>query len=243
MSKKLQIASAVAVTASTLTVLMTGDVGLAYDQMIGNAAAQEISDSKMEAQVAPEVIIAETEGEDGATDGEIVADTAADGEGAMVQPLPADYKTPEEKQAEAPVLTGADSLRELVRLQDGNAGMDEQLRCLAGAVYFESKGESLRGQLAVAHVVKARKQSSRFPNSYCGVVYQRSQFSFVRGGKMPRINTGSQAWANAKAIARIADQDAWKSDVDGALFFHARYVNPRWRLTRIAQIDNHVFYR
>jgi spore germination cell wall hydrolase CwlJ-like protein len=87
-----------------------------------------------------------------------------------------------------------------------------------------------------------RAQSGRFPKSLCGVVHQKSQFSFVRGGKMPAIRNGAQ-WNNAVAIAQIARDGSWKNHAPGALFFHARYVSPGWRKTRIAQIDNHIFYR
>ena len=137
----------------------------------------------------------------------------------------------------------AGSLRELVRLQATDGGLSDEMRCLAGTIYFESKGESLQGQLAVARVVLARVESSRFPDSICGVVYQHRQFSFIRGGRMPRIKTGSRQWDNAVAIAKIAANDGWESPVEGALFFHARYVSPNWRRTRMAAIDNHIFYR
>lgn len=137
----------------------------------------------------------------------------------------------------------ASSLAELVRLQDTDDALSAEEHCLAGAVYFESKGESLAGQLAVARVVMARAKSGRFPSSLCGVVFQRSQFSFVRGGGMPPISKGSNNWRNAVAISKIALNDAWKSPVEGALFFHARYVSPGWRLTRLGSIDNHIFYR
>jgi spore germination cell wall hydrolase CwlJ-like protein len=60
---------------------------------------------------------------------------------------------------------------------------------------------------------------------------------------MPGINTGSRDWHKAVAIARIADSNSWRSPVEGALFFHAARVSPGWRLTRIARVDNHVFYR
>ena len=139
--------------------------------------------------------------------------------------------------------SGASSLRELVSQQSVHGELSKEMHCLAGTVYFESKGESLEGQLAVARVVLARAASSRFPNSICGVVYQKSQFSFVRGGRMPRINKGHRHWRNAVAIAKIAMNDGWKSPVEGALFFHARYVSPGWRLKRMARIDNHIFYR
>ncbi|WP_338427032.1 cell wall hydrolase [Sphingopyxis kveilinensis] len=141
----------------------------------------------------------------------------------------------------APPVTAA-SLAALVAATPKPATIDRELRCLAGAVYFESRGESLPGQLAVAHVVINRAQSGRFPTSLCGVVHQKSQFSFVRGGRMPAIREGAQ-WDNAVAIAQIALDGSWKNHAPGALFFHARYVSPGWRKTRIAQIDNHIFYR
>ncbi|NNC48517.1 MAG: cell wall hydrolase [Sphingomonas sp.] len=125
----------------------------------------------------------------------------------------------------------------------GTQTRNAQMECLAGAVYFETRGESLEGQLAVARVIANRAESGRFPDSYCGVVFQRSQFSFVRGGKMPSIKRNSKAWKRAVAIARIVDGEHHESQIPDALFFHARYVNPRWRLTRLGRIDNHIFYR
>ena len=88
-----------------------------------------------------------------------------------------------------------------------------------------------------------RSKSGRFPASYCGVVYQPSQFSFVRGRSMPAINTASRDWREAVAIARIADANAWRSPAEGALFFHAARVSPGWRLARVARVENHVFYK
>lgn len=137
----------------------------------------------------------------------------------------------------------ASDLNELVQMQAMPANLSKEEFCLAGTVYFESKGKSLQGQLAVAKVVLNRRDSGRFPNSICGVVYQRSQFSFVRGGRMPSINTNSQSWRRAVAISQIALGDHWESAAENALFFHAKYVNPRWKLKRVAQIDKHIFYR
>ncbi|EDL49796.1 cell wall hydrolase [Erythrobacter sp. SD-21] len=142
-------------------------------------------------------------------------------------------------------LPQADSLRDLVAAMPATGELSDEMRCLAGAVYFESRGEPLAGQLAVAQVVINRSESSRFPESYCGVVYQRAQFSFVRGGSMPRIKTGSDAWKRATAIARIAHQGLWDSEAQDSLYFHATYVKPRWasRMTRRAAIKTHIFYR
>lgn len=141
-----------------------------------------------------------------------------------------------------PMAEKANSLAELVDQQTQPADLSDEMRCLAGAVYFESRGESLNGQLAVARVVINRSESGRFPRSYCGVVYQPSQFSFVRGHSMPKIREHSHAWREAVAIAKIATEQAWESPVKGALYFHATHVSPKWRLTRLARVDNHIFY-
>lgn len=137
----------------------------------------------------------------------------------------------------------APTLAALVDMQGTPEALDEQMQCLAGAVYFESKGESLAGQLAVARVIINRMKSGRFADSLCGVVYQRGQFSFVRGRNMPAIPLASSAWREAVAIAQIATSNAWKSVAEGALYFHARRVSPGWGRARVALIDNHVFYR
>lgn len=165
----------------------------------------------------------------------------------VVQPLPVvddegDAAAPSDDRA--PVSIDADTLAELVADQsDGQVALNEQQNCLAGAIYFEAKSESLEGQLAVGRVIVNRAKSGRFPASYCGVVYQPSQFSFVRGRSMPGINKASRQWQNATAMARIADANMWRSPVEGALFFHAASVSPGWRMKRMARIDNHVFYR
>ncbi len=157
---------------------------------------------------------------------------------ADAEPAPLQIDT---QNAVAPLK--ADSLAQLVSMHATPAEIDEETRCLAGAVYFESKGETLNGQLAVARVVIARRDSGRFASSLCGVVYQPSQFSFVRGGRMPAIPTASHDWKEAVAIAQIAMTDGWESPVEGALFFHARHVSPGWRMQRLAAVDNHIFYR
>ena len=137
----------------------------------------------------------------------------------------------------------ASSLAALVSAQPQPGELSRELHCLAGAVYFEAKSESLTGQLAVGRVIVARSKSGRFPNSYCGVVFQPSQFSFVRGHAMPGIAKGSKQWKNAVAIAQIAHSGTWRSPVEGALYFHAAYVSPGWHLKRVGRIENHVFYR
>jgi spore germination cell wall hydrolase CwlJ-like protein len=131
----------------------------------------------------------------------------------------------------------------VAQLRGTEAGSRE-LECLATGIYFESKGEPLAGQLAVGRVIANRADSGgRFPSTYCGVLFQRGQFSFVRGGRMPFVSHSNKQWQTAVAIAKIVDQDLQQSSVGNALFFHARYVSPGWRLKRVASIGNHVFYR
>lgn len=135
------------------------------------------------------------------------------------------------------------SLGDLVAQYAGTSPRDTQMECLARAVYFEARGESLEGQLAVAEVIANRAESSRWPSTYCGVVKQRSQFSFVKGGRIPEPRRATNAWKRAVAIARIVDGEHHESSVSNALFFHARYVNPGWRLKRVGTVGNHVFYQ
>lgn len=158
----------------------------------------------------------------------------------VIQPMPSPVETDADDTDDAP---RAASLAQLVNAQPQPDELSREINCLAGAIYFEAKGESLPGQLAVGRVIVARSKSGRFPDSYCGVVFQRSQFSFVRGNAFPAINKRSIQWKNAVATAQIAHAGSWRSPVEGALFFHAAYVSPGWKLTRVGRIDNHVFYR
>src|SRR5213592_3273583 len=85
-----------------------------------------------------------------------------------------------------------------------SAPLDEQTNCLATAVYFEARGESVEGQLAVARVVMNRAASGRYPPDWCGVVKQPYQFSFVRHGAFPQADTNCDAWRKAEAVAELA---------------------------------------
>jgi N-acetylmuramoyl-L-alanine amidase len=150
--------------------------------------------------------------------------------------------TDEAQSQDDKIEPGATLAETVAKLRSSEPGSRE-LECLAGAIYFESKSENLAGQLAVGHVIANRAASGRFPSSYCGVVFQRSQFSFVRGHSLPYIPRASQDWKDAVAIAKIVDQQLQPSPVGKAMFFHARRVSPGWRLTRVATLGNHVFYR
>ena len=137
------------------------------------------------------------------------------------------------------------SLGQLVAQYSDGASLDEQQNCLATAVYFESMGEPLEGQLAVARVVLNRAASGRYPSSWCAVVKQKAQFSFVRAGRFPRIDPACVAWRKAQAIARIAVANASDMLPTDVLWYHADYVAPSWgrRLARVEKIGAHIFYR
>ena len=221
MSCILNVASVAAVGMTAATMLLLAEPGFASDLA---------ADANLPAITLPGAAASEAHTADLPTEAEAPVDEQSDIQREVAP----------ETQSPSPVT--ADSLAALVAATPKPATIDRELRCLAGAVYFESRGESLPGQLAVAHVVINRARSGRFPTSLCGVVHQKHQFSFVRGGRMPAIREGAQ-WDRAVAIAQIALDGSWKNHAPGALFFHARYVSPGWRKTRIAQIDNHIFYR
>ena len=143
------------------------------------------------------------------------------------------------------VLPEAGSLTKLVadvRVMDAGA-MDNEAECLATAVYFESKGEPLDGQLAVAQVIVNRVEDGRFGRDICAVVKAPKQFSFVKGNMLPEP-TNRAAWETAKAVALIAISGSWPEIAPDATHFHATRVNPGWKnLRRIATVGQHVFYR
>jgi spore germination cell wall hydrolase CwlJ-like protein len=144
---------------------------------------------------------------------------------------------------ETPARPKADLATLVAQMRSSDPGSRE-LECLAVGIYFESKSEPLAGQLAVGEVIANRANShGRFPSSYCGVLFQRSQFSFIRGHALPSVPRSSRQWQTAVAIAKIVDQDLKDSAADDALFFHAKRVSPRWKLKRVASIGNHIFYR
>ena len=133
----------------------------------------------------------------------------------------------------------------LVDKYSAGAPLDEQANCLATAVYFEARGESLDGQLAVARVVMNRAASGKYPPDWCSVVKQPWQFSFVRHGQFPAVDTGCAAWARAQGIARLAIANVVPSLDPDVLWYHATYVAPSWgrRLSRVDRIGTHIFYR
>jgi N-acetylmuramoyl-L-alanine amidase len=145
-------------------------------------------------------------------------------------------------EADEPVAeTRPASLTQLVATVDADdVADDSDLNCLATAVYFESRGEPVEGQLAVAQTILNRVESGRYAPTVCGVISQPKQFSYDRS-RAPRAGSD---WETARAIARIAMEDMWHEVAPRAISFHARRVAPNWAgKTRVATIGNHIFYR
>jgi N-acetylmuramoyl-L-alanine amidase len=167
------------------------------------------------------------------------------GEPDLSQPEATDtqFQTGSDEIAQPPMKPSGDLASMVAQLRGPDAGSRE-LECLATGIYFESKGEPLGGQLAVGKVIANRAGSGgRFPGTYCGVLFQRGQFSFVRGHSLPTVARSNKQWQTAVAIAKIVEQGLKESAAGNALFFHARYVSPGWHMKRVASIGNHIFYR
>lgn len=127
--------------------------------------------------------------------------------------------------------------------------VQDPVECLAQAVYYEARSESLDGQEGVAQVVINRTRQGFYPADVCGVVFQRSaggtcQFSFACDGSMDRPIEPA-AWDKAHAIAAQALHGFVFKPLKDATHFHAAWMTPYWSpsLTRIRQIGGHIFYR
>jgi spore germination cell wall hydrolase CwlJ-like protein len=147
-------------------------------------------------------------------------------------------------QTAGATMPGTRTLADMVTTYAGTETPEREQECLAGAVFFEARGESLEGQLAVAEVVLNRAASGRYPTSLCAVITQKAQFSFIQAGQFPTIPRETEAWRKAVAIAHIARQRLADRIAPGVLWYHADYVQPIWRhgLTRFTKIGVHIFY-
>lgn len=137
----------------------------------------------------------------------------------------------------------------LIRLQE--KALEAERRCLAAGIYFEARGESTMGQIAVAEVILNRVESGEYPDSICGVVYQGAkrhndcQFSFACDGKV-EVPHNRLAWRKSQRLARYIMSGQLRREIVGqSLFYHADYVRPAWsqHMVEVAKVGKHIFYR
>ncbi len=182
------------------------------------------SDGEISAETDGELLAAAgLENDNGAQDGEIAEPTIA-----------LDDET-------APALED-EGAAEPVEVTAINDTVDADLLCLAKIVRHEAANQSMTGQLAVAQLVMNRVNSPRFPNTICDVAHQRGQF-FNTNAYNPSRN--DQRWANAMEVAIDARNGISDPVIGDAVFYHAAYVSPRFHRSRprVAQIEDHIFYR
>ncbi|WP_226898210.1 cell wall hydrolase [Mangrovicoccus algicola] len=129
-------------------------------------------------------------------------------------------------------------------------GTGAEWRCLSEALYFEARGESLKGQFAVAEVILNRVKSGAYPDSVCGVVNQGTgrrhacQFSYTCDGRAETIRE-TRAWSQVSKVAALMLKGAKSNLTHGATHYHTRAVRPAWAriFPRTASIGVHYFYR
>lgn len=119
--------------------------------------------------------------------------------------------------------------------------------CLVAAIYFEAGNQSFAGKLAVSNVILNRVYSEKFPSTYCGVIKQHKQFSYLNKGLPDTLEIKDlDQWLEA---IEVASRSYYRDDLDitnGSLFYHADYVSPAWdftKLEKVVTIDNHIFYK
>nr|WP_319250344.1 cell wall hydrolase [uncultured Celeribacter sp.] len=128
--------------------------------------------------------------------------------------------------------------------------VDAQWQCLAEALYFEARGETVKGQFAVAEVILNRVDSKAFPNTVCGVINQgtgkryQCQFTYTCDGRAEVVSEQT-AWDRVAKVARLMLDGAPRQLTAGATHYHTRAVAPRWarQFSKTAQIGVHMFYR
>ncbi|PXW70874.1 cell wall hydrolase [Loktanella sp. PT4BL] len=136
----------------------------------------------------------------------------------------------------------------LAELPAADGGSEWQ--CLAEALYFEARGESVRGMFAVGEVIMNRVDSSAYPDSLCAVINQGTgrryacQFTYTCDGK-PEVIAELRSWERVGKVARMLIDGAPRALTGGATHYHTKAVNPSWaqRFPRTASIGFHYFYR
>ena len=127
---------------------------------------------------------------------------------------------------------------------------DKQMSCLAEALYFEARGEPIKGQLAVGEVILNRVEDARYPSSICRVVNQGTgrrfacQFTYTCDGKLETVHERKPYEISLK-IAKILMTTHDRKLTKGSTHYHSNYVDPKWskKFERVAKFGRHIFYR
>ena len=131
--------------------------------------------------------------------------------------------------------------------------VQHDIKCLALNIFHEARSESKKGQRAVASVTLNRVVSKHYPNTICDVVYEKrwdrirkryvGAFSWTEFDQPPKLK--SKAWYRAWRIAELAYKEKDKQLLNGAVFYHAKYIKPSWAKKKkpVARIGSHIFYR
>jgi spore germination cell wall hydrolase CwlJ-like protein len=131
------------------------------------------------------------------------------------------------------------------------AEQTRQLECLTRNIYWEAAGEPFEGKVAVAQVTLNRMQSGKFPDSVCGVVHQKNvfyekvvcQFSWYCENNHKVKPVHKPLWRESEEVAKKVLLEGFRlPSMKHALYYHADYVNPGWKLPKIEQIGRHIFY-
>jgi N-acetylmuramoyl-L-alanine amidase len=120
----------------------------------------------------------------------------------------------------------------------------KELNCLAKNIYFEARGEGLKAMAAVGQVTRNRVGNDPFPDTYCNVVNQKSQFSWVKN--KPKVDKQDEAWKQAQFIANYTYYIGWPYDlVKGSTYFHDRSIKPYWakHMDKVTTIGSFTLYR
>lgn len=130
--------------------------------------------------------------------------------------------------------------------------LERKLQCMTRNIYYEAAFEPPEGKIAVAQVVMNRVASEDFPDDPCAVIYQKNvfnsrvvcQFSWLCDGSERRNKIDADAWNESRIAAKKVLIEGWRlPSLEKALYYHADYVNPRWRKDKVAKIGRHIFYQ
>lgn len=130
--------------------------------------------------------------------------------------------------------------------------VQKQLECMSKNIYWEAANEPFEGKVAVAQVTMNRVNSGKFPDSVCGVVYQKTsfisnvvcQFSWFCESTHKTKPVYQKLYNESEEVAKMVMLEGFRlPNLKQALYYHADYVNPRWKKDKVTQIGHHIFYK